>query len=438
MKNTIDSFINKTKKLWANALTLQSNKKSELIRFIQIINIVKENFKQSNSNLWAATLSFYSILSIVPIIAIIFSVAKNFGFEAILRDELTQNLPIYKDVLNYTFSFATQLINSTKGSIIAGTGIITLLWTVVKIFSVIEASFNEIWKVAKARSIFRKFTDYITLILLFPVMVILSNGIAAFFKTNLPEALYNLNAFNNLLLFSLRLLPYFITSLTFSILYMVIPNTNVKVKTAIYSGILTGILFLFLQNVYLNFQIGIMTYNTIYGSFSIIPIYLIWQRVIWILVLLGAHFSFIFQNSYKYDYTIEKLHISFTERKKLSILILYIYIKNFEIKNKALSVSDIAFKLNVSINICQTIINELLSLSFLVDLNNSEEHDIRYQVAYDINNITINELIVKLEENGIKNIIKADENNNLLHEKFSKINHLNFKSDDINILIKDL
>ncbi|TDT70489.1 membrane protein [Hypnocyclicus thermotrophus] len=384
------------------------NKIKEKFNFIKkFLDSFLYNYNKDNTTLLASSISFYSIFSIVPIIALIFSIAKAIGFEEIIKKEIINALPIYKDAIEYLLQFAIKLLNNTKSSIIATFGIITLLWSIINIFSEIEKSFNKIWNIKNNRSIYRKITDYITLIIMFPITIILSNAVFTLFQTNIPSFFYNSSIFNFLLINTLKLIPYFFTVLTFIFLYYIIPNTQINIKYATISAIITGFSFQLLQYIFLKFQIGIITYNKIYGSFAIIPIFLIWQRIMWIIILSGMHIIYILQ----YDLNKKEFNISIIEFKYYSILILKEYYNNF-LNNTETKITDISTKYNLPINLILYFANNLENIGYLIKINNT-----KYILNKNLENITVQEILKNIEISNYKNIISKD----ILLEEYNKL-----------------
>ena len=180
-------------------------------------------------------------------------------------------------------------------------GIALLLWSVMSMFRQIEATFNKIWNVKKSRSIIRQFTTYISLLLTVPILMILSSGLSV--KVNAWVYLISESTIGAFFIpiyqFLVRLAPYAIYWLLFSLLFVVIPNTKVKWRDATLAGIVTGTLFLLMQSIYLSGIVSLNRYNVVYGSFAAIPLLLIMIQISWMIVLYGAELCFVSQNLYQ-------------------------------------------------------------------------------------------------------------------------------------------
>ncbi len=384
---------------------------SYLKKISKVLVLTTENFRDSKTGLWATTLSFYSIFSIVPILAIIFSIAKSLGFQEVIQREITKSLPLSEEGLDYVFSFTDTLLNSTKEGLLALIAILSLLWAIIRIFSLIEDSFNAIWKVENSRNIFRKTTDYTSIVVLVPLAMILSNIFSAYINIKITQwtnAGYAFNLFATLGIHLLKYTALITMCFLLSVIYAIIPNTKVQLSSAFLAGTMAGIATQFLQYFFLKFQFFLISYNAIYGSFAIIPIFLIITRLFWNIVLSGCHMSFISQNYYKYDYSLSPIKLSHREEKILSIFIMYILVNNFHQKKETLSTSDLAHELKLSINLTQSILQKLLKIG-LINKIDSEDSKIKYQPAFDINLMTISFIEEKLETFGKDKVLEFTE-----------------------------
>ena len=159
--------------------------KAAIIKSLKIVILSVQGFSRDLCPLRASALTLYSILSIVPVIAMLFGIAKGFGFETMLEQRLLEQAPDQDTMVLQLISFAQNLLESTKGGVVAGIGIVVLFWTIINVIGNIEESFNYIWKIGTGRSISRKFSDYLSLMLLAPVLLIASGSITVFLDTKI-------------------------------------------------------------------------------------------------------------------------------------------------------------------------------------------------------------------------------------------------------------
>ena len=177
-----------------------------------------------------------------------------------------------------------------------------------------------------------------------------------------------------------------------------------KPASAFIGGLIAGILLQILQTLYIKLQLGILNYNKIYGSFSILPIFFIWQRLTWLFVLLGAHVSFVTQNSYKYTSLVKLENLNYYSKRSLVFLMTYIFVKNYEEDKPILTTELVAENLGLSISLVQEILNLLVELQVVIEVSTSEE--IRaYQMNKNINQLTLSKLNYLLEKHGLTELL---------------------------------
>jgi membrane protein len=284
----------------------------------------------------------------------------------------------------------------------------------MKVLSNIEESFNDIWQVKKSRSLVRKFSDYFSIMLLSPILVIVSGSLTVYITTNiveLTESIELLGFFSPLIHFGMRLLPILIIAIVFTLLYMVMPNTKVDIVAAIIAGFIAALAFQMVEWVYITFQIGVSKFNAIYGSFAALPLFLIWLQTSWVIVIFGAELAFANQNVNKYEYESESLSISHEYRLKLSLLLVYTISKRFEAAEKPYNVDELGLKLGIPQRILRQLLYELTEGGILSELNPEKENPTCYQPARDIHGITyrnIREVIEKLGLNDIPSVNKRE------------------------------
>jgi len=237
-----------------------------------------------------------------------------------------------EEVLTTVISFANSLLANTKGGLLAGVGIMVLFWAVIKVLGNIEYSFNDIWGIKEGRTLGRKFSDYLSVMLLCPILMILASSVTVFITTQITlitAKVALLGMFSSIIFFVLKLLPYCLIWVLFTFLYIFMPNTKINFKSGILAGIIAGTLYQLVQWGYIVFQVGAAKYNAIYGSFAALPLFLIWLQLSWLIVLFGAELSFAHQNVDTYEFEPDSLNISDHFKKLLSLQTCHVLVKNF-------------------------------------------------------------------------------------------------------------
>ncbi|MEG1999158.1 MAG: YihY/virulence factor BrkB family protein, partial [Bacteroidales bacterium] len=264
-----------------------------LRNFVRVIRITANHFLEDELQLRAAALTYNTLLAIVPILVVLFAVAGGFGFQNIIQSQLFSYFPAQRDALSEAIKFVDNYLEQLHSGVFIGIGIVFMLWTVISLMSSIEGTMNRIWQ-AKDRSMYHKINDYTSLFIILPVLMILSAGTSVFISTVVKAE--RDTVITPLIYKLIEFTPYIITMLLFTVAYVLIPNTKVKIKYAIIAGIVCGSAFQIFQYIYINGQIWVSKYSVIYGSFAFLPLLLLWLQLSWLIFLFGVLLSFSTQN----------------------------------------------------------------------------------------------------------------------------------------------
>jgi membrane protein len=230
----------------------------------------------------------------------LFGIAKGYGFDALLAEKLRASLSGHEAVAERIIAFSSSTLENAKGGMIAGIGVLLLLWTVISLLSNIEGALNEIWGVHRGRPLLRKMSDYLSIVLICPVLIIVSGSATVYVASQVTGLSHSLpfgDVLNFLIAFALKALPFIATCGVFIFLYVFMPNTKVRWGSAIIAGLVAGCLYNSLQEVYVHTQIGVARNNAIYGSFAALPLFLVWLQLSWMIALFGAELSFAIRTS---------------------------------------------------------------------------------------------------------------------------------------------
>jgi len=429
--------------IWHTPLSDLSKRQSFLIRQVRIIVIAARGFLADKVQIRAAALTLYTLLSIIPVVAIALAIAKGFGLDQSLESIITnsKDFQSYSGILQPFLEKAKGTIQSTNGGYIAGVGIIILFWSVVSLLNQIETSFNHIWQISTPRPWYRKFTDYLTIMLIAPILLILSSSITVFISTELNEFMEKapiLAFFKPIIEFLIKLSPYLLTWVILTLIFIVMPNTRVKFMPALVSGIITGTALQVLAWLYLDLQFGITKLSAIYGGLAAIPLFIILLQTSWLVILLGAELSFANQNISRYEFESGALDISHFQKRALVLMIMHMIIRNFDIGEKPISAETISKTLKTPIRLVRDILQDLSSANLVSIIHEYENKEGLYQPALDINKLTVSFVLNRLDRKGSdqKIIVKHDEYDRIV-VMLEKFDRLAAKSDH-NILIRDL
>lgn len=378
-----------------------SGKKSFFLRQLKMILLAAHGVWDDRLQLRASALTYYTLLAIVPIMAMAFAIAKGFGFESMLERQLLQEFPGQEEVLRQVVTYAHNLLERTRGGMMAGIGVIFLFWAAINVLGQLERSLNDIWDVKKSRSIWRKFSDYLTIMVLSPVLVILSSSVTVYIKTqvtSMVHAITLLGGVGPLILSFLKLLPFFIIWMLFTLIYLLMPNTKIRFLSALLAGFIAGGLYQVLQYTYINFQFLIAKYNAIYGSFAALPLFLIWLYLSWMIVLFGAEVSFAHQNVGSFESGLESRRISFGQQKLLALMVSHLVVRRFVGAEEALTMDQLSRKLEIPIRLVHSIVRELTESRILTEVASTETFEPAYQPAVDTNRLSMAYIVSALEK----------------------------------------
>lgn len=345
----------------------------------------------------ASALTFYSLLSIVPVLAVLFGIAKGFGFERALEFEIRSKFFEQPEITEKLIQFAYSWLNNVQGGVIVGIGTALLLWSVIGLLNNIEGTLNAIWKTRTGRPYFRKIVDYSAVIVIAPIFLVISSSINVFLTASITRTAQNsvlIEAVSPLLLFIIKFFPYFLLWGLFAFIYIFMPNTKVHFKSAVIAAILGGTVFQIWQWIYIKFQFGAASYGAIYGSFAALPLFLIWLQFSWMILLAGAEVAVEMDNDL---FIPNRLQLPLAE-KAAALLIVYRCIEKFANGLSPLTDRALAQELGVSLNQVHNLVRALQQANIVsVVIHNDKLFG--YQPARSMETIKMKDVCTAIEKN---------------------------------------
>ncbi|MGL6065224.1 MAG: YihY/virulence factor BrkB family protein [Fusobacteriaceae bacterium] len=348
-----------------------------------------KNYKRANSSLWVNSLCYISILSLVPLLAIGFSIGRWLGIDDYLAKQLYLNSPLNEETLGVLLNASTNLLNNTRSGLLAGIGFIFLGWAIISMFSLIEKSLNSIWRIKKQRALGRRFSDYLTVFMVFPLTILSMNIL-----TGNGSKIITLPPFINIIA------PYLSLWAFFFIFYMIMPNTKIRLVPAIISSFFISLLFNQSNVIFLKLQILITEYNKIYGSFSIILIFLIWLKIIWFLILLGSHLTYFLQNNDTLLNIDGIKYLNFNTKFKLTTIIVIILTKNFVDNEPPITTKEISSKTHISLEIVNELLVILRENNFILSNLDVLLEESTHKLSINYEKLTLKDIYIILENFG--------------------------------------
>ena len=366
---------------------------------LKIAVMVGRDFFQNLVKLQAMALAFKTLLSIAPLLAVVFSILKGFGVHNRMEPALAEALaPLGEkgeEITAHLIGFVDKMSAGALGSI----GFVTLFITVVSLMATIEESFNRIWRVTAPRKLARRFSDYLSAILVGPVLVFAAVTITATLQNNaIVHAFLSLQALGTVILVLLRLVPYLTLWGAFTFVYVFIPNTRVKVRSALVGGLVAALLW---QTVGWGFAVFVASstrYYAIYSSFAILLLFLLWLHIGWVIVLLGAQVSYAHQHVHFFQGDRELLAQSPAGREKLVLHMMLLIGRNFYHGLDPMSVSALAARLRLPAGMVKEFLEMFAQTKLVLPLADEET----FVLGRDPETISIKEILDCVRNSGKK------------------------------------
>jgi membrane protein len=389
--------------IWVLPVKDLSRPKAYFVRTLKVLLMTIRGFQEDHCSVKASALTFYSLLSIVPIIAMIFGIAKGFGFDKKLQLQLLEKFSGQEAVLQRVFEFSDSLLRKTQGGIVAGIGVALLFWSVINVLGYIERSFNDIWKVETSRSLGRKSSDYLSVMMVCPLLFVMASSLTVTMAGQLryvAKIVSRLGVPSGPILLLLGIIPYCLIWALFSFIYIYMPNTKVRFRSGLIAAVVTGSAYQAFQWIYIAFQVGVARANAIYGSFAALPLFLTWLQISWMIVLFGSELSYAVQNVHAYVGPADPGKVSPYNRKLLALLIARVVIRKFSKGEKPLTAPAIADVLGMPVHLVRQLLSDLAAGGVFSVTMPDDDDEAAYQPARDIHTITITSVLDVLERSG--------------------------------------
>lgn len=408
-----------------------------LYNMIKIATLSVREFLQGGVINKASALTYSTLLAIIPALALLFAIARGFGLANLLENQIRESLVGHAQAAEVILSFIDSYLSHTKNGVFIGVGLLMLFYTILLLTDNIERTFNSIWQVKKPRTIYRKMTDYFSMILLLPILILLSSGISIYLSTFVKH-MEEFVLLAPLVKFLVRLIPFVLTWGMFTALYIFMPNTRVRFKYAILPGIIAGSGFQAFQYLYIGSQIWVSNYNAIYGSFAAIPMFLLWTQISWSICLYGAQLCYVAQNLRNFSFSKETEDISRRYHDFLCILIMSLICKRFQTDQEPYTAEALSEEHKIPIRLTKKILYELQDLHMLSETPlEGDNESVGYLPSVDINRMSVAMLLSRLDEAGSEAFKIDRERYNAPWEALTKAREEYYENTG-KILLKDL
>ncbi|MDE6811538.1 MAG: YihY/virulence factor BrkB family protein [Muribaculaceae bacterium] len=405
MKNTIPKLIARLKAayIFCTIGVWRVTKDTLGVRIIKTLNLSVRSFFDRNLQMKSASLTYSSVLALVPALALLLAIGRGFGLQDLISNSLYTYFPSQHKALETSMVFVDSYLKEANNGVFVGIGIIVLLWTVISLLSTVEETFNNVWDIKKDRTIYQKITDYIAICLLVPILMICSSGVSIFMSTIVQNNV-RLSFLTPLVNISLELAPLFLVWIAFTLSYFLIPNTKVQIKYAAISGAICAVAFQIIQLMFVNGQIYVSKYNAIYGSFSFLPLLLIWMQLSWLVLLFGCVLTYSLQNIFAFNFLGDVTTISHDYRRKISLVVAAVIYQRFHERRVPLTRNDISVLYDIPVRIVGDITYALQGAGLIYTVLIKDD-TYGYSPAVDAASLSVGTVLRKLDALGDSNFI---------------------------------
>lgn len=328
----------------------------------------------------AAALTYSTLLALVPILAVVFGVARGFGYNKYIEVWFRELLGSQPQAADAIVNFVNSYLVHTKSGVLLGVGLVLMLYTVLMLTLNVEKTFNAIWQVKHRRSLYRAVTDYLAMLLLVPVVIVLVSGLS---------------------IAGARLLPYVLMAVVFMAMYMCVPNTKVRLQVVIVPGILAGAGMQALQLFYIHAQVLLSSYNAIYGSFAALPLFMLWVQLSWTICLFGVQLCYTNQNMDELSFRLQVADISPRYRRLLAIILMSRVCQRFADGKRPYTALDLRRLTNIPIRITQDLLYMLVRAGLLSENSaDGKDQEPTYQPAMTLQKLTVGAMVERLDSMG--------------------------------------
>jgi membrane protein len=353
--------------IWIKEVRAYPKWKQSLVQALRIGYLVIRDLVDGQLTLRAMGLVYTTLLSLVPFIAISFSVLKGFGVHNQIEPMLLNFLaPLEERGVEIT-NRILEFVNNMKAGVLGSVGLVLLLYTAVSLLQKIERSFNYMWHVTEGRPFAQRFSEYISVILIGPVLIFTALGITASIASiALIQQLMEIEALGIIFEALSVFIPYLLIIVAFTFVYMLVPNTKVYFKSALVGGMVAGVMWQSAGWIFASFVVSSTKYMAIYTVFASLIFFMIWLYVSWLILLIGCGISFYFQHPEHRRLHSRAIDLSNRLKEKLSIAIMALVGKLFYEKSPPCNAQQLATQLGIGVEACNKVINVLLEANLLI------------------------------------------------------------------------
>ena len=287
--------------IWKLELEELSKARARFIKYLKVMMITIKTFSSEKIGFQAVALSFFSTMSVIPFVAIVFAITGGFGLADKLKEFLYDYFNNSQQIIDTVLGFAQNIIDTAQSSAVGLVSALLFFWIVIWMMMNVEKVFNNVWKVQKSRNLFRRLSVIIAMLLVSPFIVMVFFGGSFVYSHALSYLGLDVETFSAFKTILTWTLFGVVAVFTFSAMYKFIPNSPVDYSNALRAAAFSGLAFTVMQYLYLETQVFVTRLNGIFGVFAAIPLFMVWINIGWFIILIGAELSYAFQHVEDYN-----------------------------------------------------------------------------------------------------------------------------------------
>ena len=378
--------------VWDDDMRELSGFRRYLVFVSRVLNLLVKELIGGQLNLRAMSLVYTTLLSIVPLLAVSFSVLKGFGvhnkIEPLLYNLLTPLGPNGVEITDRIIGF----VENVKVGVLGSIGVVLLIYTVIALIQKIESAFNFVWQIDHLRSLSQRVSNYLSVILIGPVLIFSAVGFTAtVLNTETAQQLVSIEPFGTLMFYGSELVPYILVCLAFTLIYIFIPNTHVQFTAALVGGVIAGVLWKITGWGFAAFIASSSKYAAIYSGFAIVIMLLIWMYLSWLILLVGSQIAYFVQHPKYMTLHREPMVLSNRMREQLALQVMYLVGYNYYHGKVAWTLDHFVDYLDLPGEPVLRTIRTLVDAGYLIEIDNDGTP--AYLPLHDIENIRLIDVI---------------------------------------------
>lgn len=385
---------------WAAPYHSQKGWKAFGVRQMEVFILTARSVVQEEISLRAAALTYRTLLSIVPLLAVGFALFKAFGglkkFEAPLREVIIENMAVGRG--QEVGHWLEKFISNINAGAIAGVGVLVLIYSAVGLLTNIEGSLNKIWGIKRGRPLVTRFFIYWGLITLSPVLIGLSVSLTA----QLQNSAFATGVVNWLPWGLGRVVVWLATALStclaFVLAYLIVPNTRVRLKAALLGGIVAGMLWNLSKVLFISVSAGSIKYSAVYGALGVLPLLMLWSYISWLIVLFGATYAYANQSVYTEGLELSTSRLNQSFREVLALHLLTIIARRFRAGEEPLNAEELGEQISAPISLVHRVLDVLEAHDVVRETEGAKSGEGGYLPARSLQELTVEQIVAVLRD----------------------------------------